>query len=645
MKKLYGLLALVISFYSTNAQFNNIEQKGILEEHSHHERLRKSGNDLLSIQGAANTYDISYHRMNWEIDPSQRYIKGSIYTEFTVSSPSISTLQFDMAASLSIDSIIYHGVDLSYSKSNNILEVSLPGSLANGAIDSITIFYKGNPGTNTLGSFVQSSHSGAPIVWTLSEPHGSMDWWPCKHDLNDKIDSIDVYVKTDTAYKVAGNGLLDEVISHSGGKHTYHWKHRYPIPAYLVAIAVTNYSEYVDKVPLGNDTLEVLNYVYPEALALAQSTSDETIEFVQYFDSLIGEYPFMKEKYGHAQFGRGGGMEHQTMSFMGGFYDDLIAHELAHQWFGNKITCGSWEDLWLNEGFATYFTTLTIERFKTPLNYYSDLGSKISSITNFPNGSVIAKDTLNRAALFNFRLRYNKSAMVLHMLRWVLGDEDFFKAVRNYANDPQLAYGYARTIDWKNHLESVSGKNLDEFFEDWVYGEGYPIYSVRFFNRNGTFYLNLRQTQSHSSVDFFEMPVQLKLFGTTKDTMIVVNNTKDDQWFEFQTSEKIGHIQFDPDLWLVKRFISIENITGIEDIENKEIHIFPNPVTDELNISWNMTSEKMNVSLMDLTGKVLIRKEVYNQLEQLDLSHLSSGVYIVRIDSGKGVLTKKIRKE
>lgn len=305
-------------------------------------------------------YDIKYHRLEWNINPNNYYISGTVTTYFMPKEANFVALHFDLANTLQVNSVIFHGQEVeTYSQSNNMLTINLPNSLAMAELDSVSVTYEGAPPSNGFGSFAQATHSGNPVLWTLSEPYGARDWWPCKQDLSDKIDSIDVLVRTPVAYKVASNGLLQEIIE-DGNEHIYHWKHRYPIPAYLIAIAVTNYAEYSDFVPVENGApIEVLNYVFPENLAVAQQATTATVEIMQLFNELFGLYPFAEEKYGHAQFGWGGGMEHQTMSFMGGFSHLLQAHELAHQWFGDKVTCGSWQDIWLNEGFATYLEGLT----------------------------------------------------------------------------------------------------------------------------------------------------------------------------------------------------------------------------------------------------------------------------------------------
>jgi aminopeptidase N len=214
----------------------------------------------------------------------------------------------------------------------------------------------------------------------------------------------------------------------NGNLRTCHWKSHYPIAAYLVAIAVTNYSYYSNYVPLGSgDSLQVLNYVYPEDLTYAQSNTPGIISIIQLYDSLTITYPFFKEKYGHCQFGWGGGMEHQTMTYLVSFDYSLMAHECAHQWFGDMVTCGSWEDIWLNEGFATYWQGMTVEHYD-PSNWMGWKQSQRDYIISQPDGSVLCTDTTDVGRIFDGRLTYSKGAYLLHMLRWTVGDAAFFQA-------------------------------------------------------------------------------------------------------------------------------------------------------------------------------------------------------------------------
>jgi aminopeptidase N len=548
-RSLLHRLALIFALFSStaiHAQYNERGQPVVPEcsEIKSHQHLRAM------TSAVQDNYDIKYHRCVWSVDPAVNYIKGAITTYFEAKNANIFDIGFDLTDIMNVDSVVQNGVSLSFTHVNNLLDITLGTPMAPGTLDSLTVYYQGAPTSSGFGSFNLSTHASAPILWTLSEPYGAPDWWPCKHVLNDKVDSLDVICTVPTGNRVASNGLLIQEINDSLTS-TYHWKTRYPIAAYLIAIGVTNYSVYSDYVPLSpTDSIQVLNYVYPENLASAQAQTPDIINVISLYDSLTITYPFAAEKYGHAQFNWGGGMEHQTMSYVVGFNHSLIAHECAHQWFGDRVTCGSWEDIWLNEGFATYFEGLTEERY-FPSTWPAWKQSKVANICSQSNGSVLCTDTTNINRIFDGRLTYNKGAYLLHMLRWKLGDAHFFQALREYLNDPLLAYNYAKTPLLKAHLESVYGAPLTSFFTEWYNGQGYPSYDVIWNATGNSVFVRLLQTTSDPSVSFYEMPVPIVFSDGNKDTTVVLDHTFSGQTFSFTLGISPTIAKFDPDLWIL----------------------------------------------------------------------------------------------
>jgi aminopeptidase N len=318
VQKTFTLAILILFSIGTFAQ---LDQEVICKDLSEIIEMEKNHHEHIvdfRVNELTQNYDLKYHRLFWEVDPAVKYIKGEVTSYFMPTAEDFQQINFDFADNMIINEILYHGNTLSYVQSDHNLQINLPGNIAMNVLDSITVSYEGTPtATSGFGSFERATHNNVPVLWTLSEPYGAKDWWPCKQDLTDKIDSIDVLVKTPSSYRVGSNGkLVDEI---EEGAHTiYHWRHRYPIPAYLISIAVTNYAVFSDYVDLEDgNAIEILNYVYPENLNSAQDNLVNTVEIMELFNDLFGLYPFADEKYGHAQFNWGGGMEHQTMSSMG----------------------------------------------------------------------------------------------------------------------------------------------------------------------------------------------------------------------------------------------------------------------------------------------------------------------------------------
>ena len=613
----YGFCGL--SLFSQQYDLKEFQSLVESEAKSHHKIQINKG-----VPQAVN-YDLKYHRLEWRIDPEVFYISGTVTSYFEPLVTGFNEIYFDLSNALTVDSVLYHGTNMAYTQpGGDILQITLPGILPQNVLDSITVFYEGVPVSGGLGSFAQSSHNNDSIIWTLSEPYGALEWWPCKQDLNDKIDSIDVIVTTPMKNRVASQGLLMSETT-AGPNKIYHWKHRYPIAAYLISVAITNYAAYTDVAPLTGGNLNILNYIYPEDSSSLVTQSPDVIPIMQMYDTLLGSYPFMNEKYGHAQFGWGGGMEHQTMASMANFSFSLLAHELAHQWFGDKVTCGSWSEIWLNEGFATYLTGIS-HKYLAPSWWYIWRRTTIDNVIQQPDGSVFCTDTTDVNRIFDGRLSYNKGAYLLRMLEWEAGEQNFFQGLRNYLNDVNYAYGYATTANLKSHIEAVSGLNLTEFFNDWYYGEGYPSYQVAWSQTGSNVTFTINQTQSDPSVSFFEMPVPVYVKGQGMDTTYVFDHQFSGQVFNVTTPFTIDSVFFDPQLWILSGTPTILNVEESPALTG-DLSIYPNPSVDVFNIRADITKKVKSINLFNTIGEIvpvsIIEKSTnYFQLDSQKLARI-----------------------
>jgi len=610
----------------------------------------KSVSSIQNLRVNPNTlnYDVTYHELRFSVDPSvtNPYINGIVKTTFKALSD-IDAVTFDMATELTVSSVTMNSASLTFSQSNYELNINLPATVTTGNSATVVITYAGSP-PQAEGAFTRGTHSGTPVIFTLSEPFGARDWWPCKQDLNDKIDSFDIYITCPDTYIGVSNGLLQSSIT-SGGTTTRHFKHNYPIPAYLISLNVTNYVTYNIQAGLGtvdNPFFPINNYLYPESnTASNRGFIDLTIPIMNFFEQKFGPYPYRNEQYGHVQFGWGGGMEHTTMTSMGAWNSrSLIAHELGHQWFGNKVTCGTWNDIWLNEGLTEYSAGIVVEELDGDAAFVTWKSGKISNITSQTGGAVYLTDSeaLNVGRIFSSRLSYNKGSMVTHMLRWVMGDVNFFQALQNYLNAPNLAFGYAVTTDLKSQLETVHGSSLTEFFDDWIYGQGYPTYTVNAQNWGaGQTKITVSQTQSNTSVSFFEMPLEIRLSGAgglTRD--VVVNHTFSGQEFIVPVPFVLTGVTFDPN----KHIISRNNVATLAnesfDLE-QTISIYPNPTTNELHIMMPTTLQLDKVQIYNTLGQLVGQKDAID----FSVAELSAGLHLLKITTSEGVINKNFIKK
>jgi len=593
---------------------------------------------------ASGNFNVHHYRCEWQVDPAVRYINGKITSTFTITSPTTSIV-FDCSSQLTIDSIKYHGSLLSFQLDvPDAVTIQFPAALAVNTKDSVSIYYQGNPSETGFGSFYQGLHAGVPVIWTLSEPYGAKDWWPCKSGLDDKADSIDIVLTYPNSYVGTTIGMqVDQQVS--GGYIASHFVHRHPIASYLVAIAVTNYVVNTDTVHALGKIYPFISYAYPEEQHTLFPWEIYTKECFRLFSEAFGEYPF--EKYGQTQFHWPGGMEHQTNSFVLNSSRWLTAHELAHQWFGNKVTCGSWAHIWLNEGFANYLSLFYYEKYFPPFHILllADYGTRI---TNVPDGSVYVTDTTDVNRVFSSRWTYLKGMYVVHMLRWVLGDSLFFKGVRQYLNDPAIKYGFAVTADLQRNLEQVSGKNLSRFFQQWIYGEGWPSYSATYSQNNNLWTkVTLDQVTSHPSVDFYEMPVQLVFRNGQQTKKFVVDHKFKKQEFWLNVGFVPDTLMIDPDVWILAR-------TRITKKENNsstnpdELLVYPNPSpSDGSVVLKNPTGSVFSAQLFNALGQLVFSKTIQtpgrDEFITIPFSRLARGTYWLRLSNDKKLkLVKKI---
>lgn len=508
-------------------------------------------------------YDALYYDLDLKIVnvTSVQNIDGRVTMVARSKTSNYSTPTLGLLAPMVVDSVLSGGQPVAWTHASGFIYITLNSGYNIDEEFEVTVFYHGKPTTGGFMGFYFGSHgAGVPMISTLSEPYMAQSWWPCKDTPSDKADSATIRVTVDDYLYAVSNGILRDSIGNGDGTTTYIWHEGYPITTYLISLAITNYARFDRWYHYSpTDSMPVRFYAYPELLSSALLNWPVTVDQLEFYSDLFGEYPFLAEKYGMAHFTWGGAMEHQTVtsttSGSFGFNQYLIAHELAHQWWGNLITCRNWNHIWMNEGFASYAEALWAEHLGGTVGYRNYM----SGMQYWNGGRIYIDDTTSVGNIFSTRV-YDKGAWVLHMLRGIIGDEDFFELLRIYYSHPQFAHKDVITEEFRDLAESVSGVDLHQFFEDWIYGYYYPKYAVSWMSefRTDNFYnvyVHIRQYQT-TTPQVFTMPVDLRLEGVGGTPVTRVMNSKRDQDYVIISPTAPTGVTIDPFSWILKAYIN-----------------------------------------------------------------------------------------
>ena len=631
---LYLSVFIILSVSVSLSQTNEISVSDI-ERDIHSKQVKRLRSDYKSDTNV----NVIYYKLYLKITNNPDYLTGEVSINSISLVNNLSEVFYDLSNNLTIDSVISGNQRLLFSHVMDRVNISLASSVNSGDDIQVTIYYRGVPVPTGFGSFIFGSHNNEPSVWNLSEPFGSSDWFPCKNVPSDKADSSDVWLRCADDLTAVSNGLLKSVENNSDGTHTFKWHNSYPIANYLISLAISNYEQYNSFFRYSlSDSMPVVNYIYPENLESLKPQLDKTNYMLELFSSKFGLYPFISEKYGHAEFGRNAGMEHQTISSMGAFFDNIIAHELAHQWFGDKITCRNWENIWLNEGFATYGEAIYQENTFGASAYDEFIKFRFSDSKN-ATGSIYVQDVNSIEQIFSGNRSYAKGCSVLHMLRGITGDSVFFSIIRNYVSDTSLAYKTAVTEDFQNVAESVYGSDLSYFFNEWIYGENYPKYNVSWTVTNtgsAQYRASIEILQDvNSSPSFFSMPMKIKIMTLSGDTIFTVFNNSQFQTFDFDLSSRPVNFKIDPYNYILKD-VRGENILPVNFILYQN---YPNPFNPSTTISYQLGKPSfVKIRIFDLLGKeitVLINEKQREGDHRTEFipAGISSGIYFYTFEA------------
>jgi hypothetical protein len=577
MKRFYLLSIILTSFVSNTMLAQSLEGKGFRNSETEHGIDPQIFERSAGTSGTGSNIDVIYHKIFWRLNPDTaigKYIKGSVQFNFKTTQASVTTITFDLRSVLLVDSIRFRTnkftLGAGYTRAGNIVTLNLGTTLPINFIDSFIVYYKGVPPAKTAveqGFQLTAGTSAGKVLSTLSESYEDRDWWPCKADMQDKIDSFDIIVSVpwgkagntvfplvvDTFWVSTNGRMIDSTIV--GNDRIFKFHSNYPIASYLISVTVARFNRTYWNVNTGTTNVQVVYNLLKGGTnhtAAKNAITNQVNPTLQKWTSLFGEYPFKNDKHGFSDGMDGGAaMEHQTMSSMPtSTIADVptLIHEMTHQWFGDNVTFAHWNDLWLAEGFAEYSDPLSQEMVPTvgtpasAASTRSSLKSTAISLNNqsawIPNASA-STSPLIWSSNYGSTI-YQRGAMIVSMLRTMCGDSIFFGTLTKYQTE--LAGKVATTDTLRNYFNRALGRDISVFFDDYVGGSdtittrlnsiGSPVNTVNWnaptsFGQSGKRLVISMGTQTKtvgSNVAYFRGPVQIHVKGAlvANDTTITI---------------------------------------------------------------------------------------------------------------------------
>lgn len=628
--------------------YNGIAQQvEFFEEHKCSAHKLKESKEL---NPALYNYDIKFYKLDIEATNVSTAISGSTTILATVIEKNLSEFVIEISSHIQVQTVLINDISKTFTHENDEISVDLSTLLDVGTDFTAEIFYTRSSSADQFDDGIYNydvSSWDKRVTYTLSEPYSAKNWFACKQVLEDKADSVYVFVTVDNNLKVGANGILKKEVDLPNNKKRFEWKSYYPTAFYLISIAVADYEEYniyAKPAALNGDSVLIQNYLYHNHPAIAEYKAgvDVTVGLLELFSDKYSLYPFSDEKYGHCYVPLGGAMEHQTMTSTGSHLFYIIAHELGHQWFGNNVTCATWQDIWINEGFASYSEYLAYEFLYSQQDADDWMENAHLWALQLTSGSVYVpfNMVMYESRVFNYKLTYRKGMALVHMIRnEINNDETFFNLLRGF--QLEFADNVASGNDLRDYLGRNTSIDFTDFFDEWYYGEGFPTYSVERQQSNDEIEISLSQTPSSYVTSFFSNTLELKLFASDWDTIIRIKPTANPHIVNLIKDKNIIDIEIDPNNWILNKAGTIIGVDNYQEIST--ISYYPNPFVDEIRMD-NPQEEKLLIEIFTMNGSKVFSKEINTSLN-LPLGNLESGMYIMLIKADTYQKLEKIIKK
>jgi len=576
---------------------------------------------------SVHSYDVRFYRLDISLPMTNDAMTAHERISIASRIANLDTFSLNMDI-IVCDSVKQGPTSLTFTTPANWLTITLNSTLHNGDSTDLDIFFHLNAGTSGRGF---EWHPGPPatICFTFTEPSDSRYWFPCWDEPWDKAErGCQINVTIPDTFLACSNGLLDSVTADSSARtKTFWWTEHFPIATYLMTFTASRVSTWKQRwARAPGDTIDVKYYIWTMDSTYSVSAFANVPDMLSFFSRPDVYVPYPFEKYGIDAV-TSYAMENQTMTMLcrpQNCVDELIAHELSHQWWGDMVTCFTWGNIWLNEGFANYSAALYMEHQQGHAFFIADLDT-------FANW-YFSEDSGQRFPMYNppsnkifSATTYCKGAWVQHMLRYVMSDTSathglFFTAQRTYADS--FKYRNVSTADYQRVNEHIFGQSLAWFFDEWAYQAGYPQYHVNWYgvpeSSNWRIIVDISQSNGNGAPPVFHMPVEILFHLAGKDTLVHYPINSSPQRNEFVVSVRPDSAVFDPSSWILKK-VSMTNV-GVETgtpatlLTTALFPVHPNPFRGSARIEYALAAKgRARLSVYNVAGQMV--RELVNEVK------------------------------
>lgn len=563
-------------------------------------------------------FDVRFYHLSLDIATDIAFLKGDVLCEFMSTQANLTEIRLQLTTNYEIVRIL--GAVKAFERNGDEVLITLRTPLQIGQVAWIKVLYKGSPTTfnanNTISGVVYSPTNEPFYIASSAAPLLSHHWFPCKRTMSDKVDSVymdltipDMIIQEIPVVAISNGKLAD--IDLLSGKRTFKWKHQYPILPHHIMFAIANYKTVEQNVDLGGQQMNIHHYVFPKHYAAYLKQIKELPEVIQFFSTRFGVYPFLKANLSITEIEFKENIEAQgylAVTDIKNINQDKLIYQLAKNWFGYAISCGSPKDVWLNESLSAYALTLWKEHKAGKEAYLNEIKK------NAYRGEGMLYGEQEEILYSDFMAhKLEKGVYVLHMLRGIVGEKVFFEILKTFALDDRFRYNFTTTQDFTKTCESVSQKKLGYFFNDWLYGEYFPVYEYKFWRKdNKKIGFQVIQQKYATEPIFFTLPIEIRVTLNGKDTTLVLFNDNPSQTWELDLeAKKLEDIVLDPNQWLFKDVLLKENRLSDKGLIRDLTIKGENANNRYLTISMRaFTKQLVVIELKTLSGKIVYATEL-----------------------------------